>query len=233
MKKQNISIGLMSAVMMMASHAATLTSGHVDAIGVGFDGTDFDLHSHAEDGAVVDGNPLAASVEYHPGDLTILVTTINARENDSAWAPIGVASGMNFYLTPFSDTAGLPYVGIGTEELVASEWTGNLVITLKNVSGPGIFSLFQLDGLNNPTIFMSSFDGVSDSDKYEIPAEAHRHFSWAFTQEGNYDLTFNVAGTHTSGAKSADATFKFSVVPEPSTGLLGLLGLVAFARRKR
>lgn len=76
--------------------------------------------------------------------------------------------------------------------------------------------------------------GISAADAFEIPVSTHAHFNLAFSQLGDYELTFEVSGTHnTLGALSASETFGFSVVPEPASAMLLLGGLAALASRRR
>jgi surface-anchored protein len=115
-----------------------------------------------------------------------------------------------------------------------------VTVTLTGAAGSGItaggqFSLWQ--GSVTPNFFMSTFDGISGADSYtfaDLTAEDHAHFNWAFTEEGIYDLTFEISGTHAGdGFKSATATYTFSVIPEPSSALLGAFGALALLRRRR
>jgi surface-anchored protein len=126
-----------------------------------------------------------------------------------------------------------PFLGIGSEELDPGDWTGDLSLTLTGMSGPGVFSLWQ-DGFS-PTFFMSTFDGVSGADTISFTAGGHDHFNYGFTQPGLYEVTFEVAGTHSvDGFKTGSATYSFHVVggyvPEP--GSFGLLALGALVLRR-
>jgi surface-anchored protein len=68
----------------------------------------------------------------------------------------------------------------------------------------------------------------------DLDDEDHAHFGWGFTEEGTYDLTFEISGTHgVDGFKSATATYSFSVIPEPSSALLGAIGALGLLRRRR
>jgi surface-anchored protein len=216
--------------------AATLTSGHVDFIGIGYHDGELEPHSHAEAGAVVDGVPLTADTEYELGELTVQTFTTTTRPLNMAWEPIGVADGESFWLFSPTDVPGQPYIGIGAEELVPGDWTG-LTVTLTGMTGPagGHFSLWQEDA-GVPTFFMSTLGGISSADAYtfaDLSLKDHAHFGWGFTEEGIYNLTFEISGTHVvDGAKTASATYSF-VIPEPSSALLGAFGAFALLRRRR
>ena len=65
-------------------------------------------------------------------------------------------------------------------------------------------------------------------------AGVHDHYNVAFTKAGLWEVGITVSGTHvTDGVVSDSGTFRFNVVPEPSTALLGGLGLLAMFRRRR
>ncbi len=235
MKRTSLAALIGLSLTAIPATSATLTSGHVDFIGIGYDGTDFEPHSHVEDG-VVDGNP-TIDEEYEPGDLIVQISTTTTRDAGSAWDPIGVSSGESYFIAPEDEVAGQPFVGVGLEELVSSEWTGDITITLTNASGSGItaggvFSLWQ--GSGAPTFFISTLGGISAADAISVPAGDHAHFNWGFTEEGTYDLTFEISGAHAvNGAETATATYSFSVIPEPSPALLGAIGALGLLRRRR
>lgn len=219
--------------------AATLTSGHVDFIGIGYDAGEIEPHSHAHEGAVVDGAPLGADTEYGPGELTVQTFLTTTRNAGLAWDPVGVGSGESFWTLTQIETPGHPFIGIGAEELNPADWTGPISMALTGAAGSGIlaggkFSLWQDSG--TPNFFMSTHDGISGADVFSLDLTQgdHAHFGWGFTEQGVYNLTFEISGTHVAdGFKSATATYNFSVVPEPSSALLGAFGTLALLRRRR
>lgn len=225
--------------------AATITDGHVDVIGVGYvdEGSGFELepHTHVEFGTIdgVNFPDNGVGYEYEAGDLTIQVpaSTLSTRDAGSQWDPIGVAAGESFYFLPQSsteaDSLNAPFAGIGTEELAPADWTTDITITLTGMTGPGEFSLAKV-ALGTPTFYMASSDGITAGDSWSQAADEHEHFNWYFTEEGNYSLTFDFAATHaTDGPQTATATYNFTVVPEPSSALLAVLGFLGIMRRKR
>jgi surface-anchored protein len=229
-------IGAMA--ITLPAMGATLTSGHVDFPGIGYNAGDFEPHIHASAGAVIDGSPLLADQEFEPDELIIQVSNTMSRDADASWASVGVGSGVSFWSLPEASTPGQPFVGIGAEELDPSEWTGAITITLTSMVSPagGTFSLWQTDAFGIPTFYMTTLGGISATDVFsmDIDVEDHAHFGWGFTELGIYELTLKFDGVHAvDGAKTTSATYTFSVVPEPSTGMMGLLGAIFLLRRKR
>lgn len=233
---------LLSAALATPLCAATITDGHVDIIGIGYVEESpgvfvLEPHTHVEFGTV-DGVGVN-DVEYEAGDLTMLVpgSTLTAREVGGQWDPIGVAAGENHYFLPQSatqaDSLGSIFAGIGTEELNPLDWSTDISITLTGMTGPGEFALAQVV-LGTPTFYMSTADGISGADVYSQSADDHQHFNWYFTEAGDYSLTFDFAATHAEdGLQTATATYNFTVIPEPSAALLGVLGVLGLMRRRR
>ncbi len=229
-----------------AKGASLYTSEHGDVFAVAYENGSIEPHIHIE-GGIVDG-VLIADAEYAPADITTVVPqstfsyiqSVGGRPAAAAWAAIGVGSGEGFYYIPQSDSGAggaaalnAPFAGIGTEDLTASEWSGNISFSLLSVSGPGHFSLWQ-DGFAGPTFYMSTANGISAADVFQLNAGGHDHSNFGFSAPGFYEIELEVSGTHaTDGFKSTNATFTFQVVPEPSGAALGLLGAAVLVFRRR
>ena len=245
-----LSIAAMSAFALVSSpiNAANLfTAEHGDVWGIGYEDGELEPHVHIE-GGVVNG-VFVDEEEYHADEIITVVpqstfdyiSSNGGRPGGSEWDAIGVAAGEGFYFLPQAsagvggaDALGTPFVGIGTEELEVGDWASAISIQLLSVSGPGEFSIWQ-DGLS-ANFFMSTADGIDGNDVFTQAAGGHGHVNWGFTQVGNYDITVRVSGDHAiDGLKSSDATFTFSVIPEPSTSLFALFGtgLLILRRRKK
>jgi surface-anchored protein len=193
--------------------AATLTLGHVDAIGIGYEAGAIEPHIHADPAAVVDGSPVGNGpdgAEFGPDKLIIAVPqstydyiqTTGGRAGGAQWNPIGVAAGQSYWFLPQSstlaDTLGAPFAGIATEDLTPdTDWSTPLSVTLTSATMPpgGQFALAQVD-LGVPTFFMATLGGIDASDTLDIPADAHRHYNWYFTVPGTYELSFEISGIH-------------------------------------
>jgi surface-anchored protein len=215
------------------AHGALWTGGHGD-LGIAYEisssGYDLEPHWHlGEDNEPVtlDGTsgPLGPEgAEYEADEITPVTSLTQS---------IG---GSSYFVFPATEISTVPFIGFGTEELSAGDWTGDLTLSLTGASGPGSFYLFSIDSFGVVSTLMDSSDGFSTVDSIALAPESHTHHTWAFTEQGDYSLTFQVDGTHTfDGAQSGSATYDFSVVPEPSTAglLLGAAALILTVVRRR
>ena len=230
------------AAFLPSAHAALAwTSGHGD-IGVEYEGGgDFHLHLHLgeDDPAIVDGNPVI-DTEYDADEIDITVPAAAEVVLATDVAFLGSLAGQSVWLLPqdgaAADLIGAPFVGWGTEGLNPADWIGNIKFKLLSVtspSGSGHFAVWQVDGFGSlSNLAMSTADaGV---DEVSQAAGVHDHYNIGFTEAGIWTIEMMVEGTHaTDGFSSGSATYTFNVIPEPSTALLGGLGLLAMFRRRR
>lgn len=232
------SLFAVSSVLPSAFGEFTFTAGHGD-IGVAYDGG-LELHWHLGDGApaIVDGLPVNDQ-EYGPDEIKAVVPGVSNfnRPAGAAFNFIGNAAGELTYYLPESETPGVPYLGLATEELSPGDWTTPITWTINSVTGSGVtaggqFSIFQ--DLSSPTVFASTFSGLLN---FNTPIGGHTHFNYGFTQPGVYDVAFTVSGTHILDGPQLDSgTFRFDVtaVPEPTSigGALVLAGTWVMRRRR-
>jgi surface-anchored protein len=214
------------------AHGALWTAGHGD-LGIGYEDGALEPHWHLgedNESVTLDGasGPLGPDGEEYEADEITPVTSFT-----------DTIGGSFYYVFPLTEDPTTPFIGFGTEELNPLDWLGDIVLTLTGVSGPGDFSLFSVDAFGATSTLMSSADGFSSSDSIPLQPDDHAHHLWAFSLAGDYDLTFQVDGNHSSdGAQTASATYSFSAVapvPEPSTAglLLGAAALVLTLVRRR
>jgi len=227
----------LSTALAPAATIYSVTGGHIDALAFGYvsnaeaalDGSltqGFEPHVHNHGGAgaaIVNGSVVTDESEYEPGDITFVVpltstTTFNSQP--VYWLPESEGDAAN---------QGTPFAGLGIEELGASDWVGGTInLTLVSVSGPGGVVLWQ-DGFPDADVL---FDSAGDIRSFA--AGSHNHFNWGFSAPGSYQLEFAISGNHVDdGFQTASGVFNFDVVPEPSSVMLGLLGVPALFRRRR
>lgn len=229
---------LLSLVLGSAAGQAQLyryTAGHAD-IGVGYEDGEFEPHWHFGSGAVVDGVTLTTDLEAAPGEAYAYAgeNTELSRPAGTQWDFLGTAAGNSVWVLPQTQAAGMPFLGLASEELDPLDWSGPIVFTLSDFSGPGVFSLWQSDGFGGPIVSMTTLNGVSSADFYAMSPGGHEHFNWGFTAPGTYNLTFLITGNHVSdGAVASEATFQIQVVPEPSSAALLALGMGAVVLLRR
>ncbi|MFQ3240640.1 MAG: hypothetical protein ACI9A1_000886 [Lentimonas sp.] len=224
--------------------AANYTGGHAD-IGVALEGgTDFHLHFHAHENAVIDGVSLLVDEEFVAGAITITVPNSVSTVLGTGIPATGVDAGESIWILPQSNpnTGTIPFLGMGTEELTASDWSGGITFTLGAVtspSGSGDFSLWQSTGIGGLDFYFSTADeslSMNGNNTLIAAAGGHDHYNFGFSETGVWAVELTVSGDHTTlGALSDTQTFEFSVVPEPSSAAL-LFGLAAtgfIVRRRR
>ena len=212
----------------MTAHAQTIVGSggeHVD-IGAAYDhdSNEWELHVHDE----------SNDLEYFPATDARLFVGLGANTTVPAgvqWSFLG-ASGSETWILPNTPTAGLMLLGFGAEEIEAGTFVGDqFTLSLKAVSGPGTFAVFDLDSFNNPVVRMNSADGFSSADDFVLPAGAHSDVNFAFSAPGNYTVTFEAFGNSTlNGATSSgnvDFLFQVEAVPEPGTAALAGAGALA------
>lgn len=224
----SLTIPFALALSQPLTAASFITGGHIDFPAFSYDTAGgFEPHIHNEggpDGAIIDGVRVETPTEYEPDELILFV-------NPSSTVTLATTT---YYWLPESETTasanGVPFVGVGLEELDVNDWNGLLTLTLLSISGPGDFRLWQDDGFGGEVDFINTDTSLMN---FNLAAGTHTHFNWGFTELGVYDLQFQISGTHNiDGVQSGSATYTFAI-PEPSTALLSLGGaLLAFRRRR-
>lgn len=227
---KNIIVPTLIVITSLAVQAQVpIATDHVD-IGIGYELGAFDLHIHQE-------SPV--ETEYAPDEAFFVLGSAAASTSPGgAYTGFLGAAGSPVWILPSVEHPELPYLGFGTEELDATDWLGNIDLTLTAVNGPGGFSLWSVNAFGIPNLRMGTSDGIDASDRLSLVPGSHGHFNLGFTAPGTYEVTVQATGTHaTDGLRTSDpATYRFEVVPEPSTWAMLVLGtgaLLFFARRSR
>jgi len=242
--KTQFILGLIAAgwiTLVPVRAETTISTGHADIFGLGYVEGELELLIHKElAGTEVELDPASTIITVNPGGY-------GARPTGTSFDFLGLSNSNLWVLPPDANVASsnnLLFAGVGTEEVDPAVWgTGLLTITLKSIdsNSPGNFFLWNEDEFGAPTLFMDStrltqFNSISQG------AGVHEHYNWGFTAEGTYTMVFEATGTAglsvddgtPQSLSSGEVTYKFQVVPEPSSGTLLLIGLVGWvAVRKR
>ena len=242
MKRMFIATTIAAVFAMATSHALAVDyyeAGHGD-IGMG-EGDTLKLHLHLHGGsAIVNGTTLTDDHGYIPGEEEAVILVPAAAEtvipSGTTWEALGGAADDPVWILPQSNTPGMPFLGFGAEELSDDTFSDAITLSLDSVSGSGVdnggyFSMWQ-SSIFDTTFYMSTANGIDETDVYEVQVGAHDHANWGFTAPGEYHVTF----TATGAGQTDTGTFTFNVVPEPSSFALaglGLIGIVGLAVRRR
>lgn len=211
-----------------------LTSGHTD-IGIDYDpDTGFDLG--------VGSTPVEGGPEYdYAANEAVFVALAGAYTtvpNDPNYSFLGSA-GSGVWILPQLQNEDLLFLGFGAEGISSGTFLNDqLTLTLEGVTGPGSFNVY-LTGVGAPDLWFSSADAPG-TDVQTIATGDHTHVNWAFSEPGDYEVTFQADAVLPDGitqVSSGPVTYTFQVnpVPEPTTlALCGLGGvaLLVFRRRK-
>ena len=199
------------------------------------DEDDHDDHEGEGDNHPIIDGVEATEEEYEIDALTLLVS--GGRLPGAGVADSGAA---DIYVLAQDEALavaqGTPWVGSAVEEIASGLLLNDLVtLSLVDVSGPGVFSLWTTDSFGADSVLMSSALGSDAADSVALPLEpGHYHFNMGFSEEGTYEVTFNSSATTTGGVPTGtDFTVQFNVVPEPSSLFLLALGAGAATLRRR
>ncbi len=234
-----------------------IENGHVDIFAAGWEPANppgppdqrWFIHVHDHDG----------DEEYAPHEAWLFVRpgALQSRPPGSQWDFLGTGAGQNIWVLPQVQDPNLIFGGMAAEEIdpgtfdtyaltdprvnngnpTNGEW---IHIRLRDVSGPGHFSVWQTDTFGSPVVWMSSFaNGIDSTDFALLMPGGHIHFNWGFTEAGFYDVTIEFeALLNGDVTRSGEYTYTFVVhaIPEPATIISmlaggGMLGLAWHRRR--
>jgi len=135
---------------------------------------------------------------------------VSTTRSGEAWSFQG-GEGRFFYVLPQSEKHGLPFLGLNTEELDPADFATAPEVRLLGVDGPGDFFLYEVDAFGVPTVHMDSADPAPDT--YAPPIGTHVHMNWAFSEPGEYEVSFELAATLTGDTPvtSSPQVVKFHV----------------------
>lgn len=210
------------------------TAGHMD-IGVRLEAGNL-VGYWKNDFATVNGST-SSQPEYDANGLVAVgifddATPPLTRPAGSQWDFLGVAAGEPIYILPSSGVPNtLPYLGLSTEN-PSIAFLDEITFTLAGFSGPAgsTFNLFT----SSSSIFMTGTNATVTGSA-TLENGDHQHYNWAFSHQGIYELTLSFADD--TNTYFGSDTFRFAIVPEPSTTALvvlaSLLPLLYFRQRRR
>ncbi|WP_110208893.1 anchored repeat ABC transporter, substrate-binding protein [Nocardioides daejeonensis] len=122
------------------------------------------------------------------------------------------------------DTVWLGLRAHGDGDRYGATRTSDVLVSAVDATGPGDIYAYLTGSLGDTDVYVDSSDGFDASDGYRhdtmaLPADAHTHLSWAFTEPGVHTLTLaaSVKATDTSRPEAVDtATFTFAVGVNPA-----------------
>ena len=179
--------------------AATVeySAGHGD-IGLAYEALELELHYHFGNGAVLDGIPLLGEIEYDPDEAHVRVSDDTRAVTTVDLSFLGTTAGDPVWRLPQSNTPGLPFLGIASEELDGLGFSG-ATIQLTSFSGPGEFALWQSGGLGGFNVIWQTIDGIGPVDILNLGIGVHDHFNYGFTAEGVYDVGLTAEAQFSAG----------------------------------
>ena len=187
-----------------------LSTGHTD-VGIVYEDNTWNLHiGRHEDSPPAEYAPSEAILQVAPAAKTSIPANPTFRFLGE--------SGASIYVLPEVQNPALLFLGLGTEELASGLFLNDQVtLSLKAVTGPGQFFVYDVGALGTPTVFMNSRDGSSSDDAVTLTAGGHRHVNWAFNAPGSYQVTFEASGTLATDnqfTSSGPVTYTFKVLGE-------------------
>jgi len=235
------SASALAAALLLANVPASAqhlpyTDQHMD-LGVAWDGTNLYgiwINDFATVNGVINSTPVFLADEIMAvgifNDPSRPLNVPVNRPAASTWDFLGVGPGDPLYILPSGGTPNtLPYLGISTEDPSMAAFNNPITISLVDMVGPAgstfnlhVGSTASMTGTNTAT-----------SGSINLIVGDHQHYNWTFTDMGTYDLTFEFSGFIGETQHTGQDTFRFQIIPEPSTALLAMLALTGLASRRK
>ncbi|MDR0592854.1 MAG: anchored repeat ABC transporter, substrate-binding protein [Bifidobacteriaceae bacterium] len=166
-----------------------------------------------------------------------VIKTLDANLRDQA-VSVSLAEESVKYaaeLIPLVENANLDTVWLGLRahgqgDQFGASRSSEVILAATAVSGPGHLFAYLTGTFGQTEVYFDSSDGFDPSDGYKadtvsLPADAHTHLSWAFTEPGVYRLTLKARLQVDPTARPVDlgaAEFAFAVGVSPSGAEPGL-----------
>ncbi len=203
-------IGLLLAVLVFTTSARAtcfhFTEEHVDLLGFVWNAASGRLALMASDDT---HGRLYASNEC------VVVCPESMKFTLPGGTPLG-NEGESLWILPQNPYAGVPYIGVSSEQIPAGIFSDPLSVRLTRVEGPGHFLVWQAGSFGGFDVVMDTRDGISASDHLTILVGGHAHYNWGFTTSGVYRVYFQAEGRlvgQTTNTVSPETPFTFHVLP--------------------
>lgn len=209
----------------------TLSSGHVDIFEVHYDSAvdpvEFALHVHDHD----------TGAHFEPADVILQVN-----ENTLFGSPAGLSSvlGASAYILPSTQEADMLYGGVSAEGPIGVFQNNRFSIRMisAGLGNPGNFVMYRFSGGGALQVGLQALGSSLSVSEFRTPIGGHEHWNWGFSAPGVYTFEFQgvaVKNVDLSVWETPREIFTFHVIPEPSSGVLLVLGgaVLAAVRRQR
>lgn len=217
---------LATALALAARADVRINNGHAD-IGMGYHDGQLGLHVH---------QTVPIEAEHPPGEVTFVVgDAAKSTSPGGIFASALGEAGSPVWVLPTSPNPDLPFIGFGTEELAPADWLGSVSLTLSGFSGPGNMAVWSIGAFGNASLAIDSTRAAGLPNGLSLMPGTHAHYNIAFSQPGLYEVSLEAMALHaTDGTVAGSGTYRFEIVPEPSTyALLAFGGAAALALRRR
>ncbi len=205
-------VALASASAAFAVPTVQYVSGHTD-VAVRTNGGELEFFfEHTGNTVLVDAEPGDLVDTLERTYVRVPSSSSAPRPSDPQWDFLGVGPNETIWFLPQSNVAGVPYFGVGAEELSVLDWVGPLQWTVESVDAPdgASFSIWQTTTGGQAAPFVVSADGTPDT--FAVPVGSHSHYNWGFTAEGVYRVELTAVGERTGGGiAETSATLWFAV----------------------
>lgn len=213
-----------------AGAVTTLSTEHVDIFEVHYDAStqpaEFALHVHDHDNGI----------HFEPGDV---VLQVNASSFFASPGALTSVLGAMAYILPSTQENDMLYAGISADGPAGTFQNNRFAIRMVSAGAfnPGNFVLYRFTGGGALQVGLEAFGGSASVNEVTVPIGGHEHWNWGFSAPGIYTFEFEGRGVKTadlSVLQTSREIFTFSVIPEPASGALLVVGMAAFAAiRKR
>ncbi|MGL4172646.1 MAG: choice-of-anchor M domain-containing protein [Actinomycetota bacterium] len=194
-----------------ADDQLVLDSGHVDAI-----------HLVVEDDRLemlLREDVTGQDVVHDPQDVVLHVSDAARFDvpDNPDFAFLG-EPGASTWLIPEVQDPNVVWAGWSTEEIPLGALRGDTVsLILSQVEGPGSVHIFNNGPVGEPVMVFDSRSGQVEIDVPTGPGN-HAHANWAFSEPGQYRLTFTASGDLANGSP-VRASASYTIIVGPLDGL--------------